>query len=149
MISSLQQLHSAARRTRNFVSNFQVASQERHAGAFSAWSEASTSPAKVRKTSTQFVSRTCTVGPLNELKRQKKRQRRKTPLRIVWHPKARGRQEERWVASVVLIMCGVLFVLQGAYTQHLSTVWGQSTSLCCVKVQSGASAQSVPVFSFF
>lgn len=31
-------------------------------------------------------------------------------------------------------------------TTHLSAVCGQSTSLCRVKVQCGASAQSVPVF---
>lgn len=32
------------------------------------------------------------------------------------------------------------------HTQHLPAVCGQSTSLCCVEVQCGASAQSVPLF---
>ncbi len=74
MISSLQQLHSAARQTRNFLSNFQVAFRRNTPGQFFRFERFS---AKVRKSAAQFVCLDLR-DLVNELK-----QKEEKPLRVV------------------------------------------------------------------
>lgn len=129
MISSLQQLHSAARQTRNFLSNFQVVFESETLGHFRFRQGANTF-------SREGEEERCAVcvSDLWDLVTSWTKGR-KTAAYCVTSTTLEVEKQTRWVGSMVVVMCGVLFVVQ-----HLSAVWkGQSRSLCCVKLQWGAS----------
>ena len=103
MISSLQQLHTAARQSRNFLSNFQVAFWRKTRGHFR--SEFGVSAFYCQdwgKSSAWIVSRYNSTLLRGETKGGKT---------VLCHIQ----KEERWVGNVALVMCGS-FAAQGART---------------------------------
>lgn len=126
MISSLQQLHTAARQSRNFLSNFQVAVQRKTSGRPRSEPE----PARFflcvpppRGQPTELLRSLCLGlgAPCYELKQKGERKEKQDCFVL-----CDNHYEKRWVA--------LRSHARGCL--HPTSVWGgQSTSSCRVKVQ--------------